>query len=122
MGGVSGSIVLGQFRVKEKYTGQTPAVGLVQPIGTLTVRDNHNAIRTNVEANIGVGFETWNDKNDTRFELAVMAEAVNWFGMNQLSNNVLVPSEFNVSATDGGAKRHGDLSFLGLTVHFQLDF
>jgi hypothetical protein len=122
MGGVSGSIVLGQFRVKERFTGLSPTP-TTQAINTFTVRDNHNAIRTNFEANFGVGFESWNDANDMRFELALMAEAVNWFGMNQLSSNVITPgATTNVTATDGGAKRHGDLSFLGLTVHFQLDF
>jgi hypothetical protein len=135
LGGFSGTIILGSVEVKERFEGEAnPDTGFnqINP-GENRLKDNHMIITPNIEAYLGLGWDNWFNNNNNRFAIAALAEAVNWFDINQFSSfatyapiqNVQddVPGRYmNLAAFDGGAKRHGNLAFFGFTLKLQLDF
>lgn len=131
LGGLAGSLLYTKYKIKEKFNGltvessTTPNVDILQPFD-IKMKDGTNFGRANLDAYFGLGWDRWYNHGKNRVSIAVAFEAQQWFSLNQWfsldvttsggNNNNNGP--FNIRAD----KRHGDLSLIGGTLHFQLDF
>ncbi len=123
IGGLSGTIVMGRYHINENVKGYIVRDGLTpSPTVRLKIHDADTMMRTNLEGNVGLGWEKWVRKHSVRIAPSFMFEVTQWF----LINNWVATSLPNTTGSpDWGmnsARRMGDLGFLGFTVNLQVDF
>lgn len=127
LGGLSGSLLISQYKVKFAGDGfVSDSESGLDPL-TVSMRDKRNICRANMDAYFGLGWENEYNQGRNRFTIALLAEGSYWWGINQLAELDLT---FETDGGDQGSdnlslifqKRHGDLSFIGGTVHFRFDF
>ncbi len=119
IGSLSGSVLLGSYKVSEKIENQINATG-----NSFKISDHGYDIRSNLEGSIGMGWEKWVSRNRVRIAPSVVFEAAEWFDMNQWivvrNHSSFAPvTNLQYYTTD---RKHGDLSFLGFTFNLQVDF
>lgn len=123
MGGLSGSVIMGRYNIKENVDGFiSPTTASLTPV-TLKIRDGDGTMRANLEGNIGLGWEKWVRKHTVRVAPSFIFEATQWFLINNwVATNL--PSSTPGSPDWGmlSKRRMGDLGFLGFTVNLQIDF
>lgn len=124
MGGLSGSVVMGRYNIKEHVNGFifTSSIPFTQT--KLKIRDADTVMRANLEGNIGLGWEKWVRKHTVRVAPSFVFEATQWFLINNwvATNLPRSPSPGNPDWGMVSARRMGDLGFLGFTVNLQVDF
>lgn len=116
-GGLSGSLVLGNFRARQKLLGFNGADHL-----KVHVKDSSAMIRANLDGYLGIGWDMYFNNNNNRVYVAILCDTSYWFGINQFMDLNVNSATLPVSGSVGVDKRHGDLAFFGGTVHFQMDF
>ncbi len=125
VGGLSGSIVMGRYNIKESVDGfltlDTPAPSVP---ADLRIKDEDTVMRANLEGNIGLGWEKWVRDHSVRIAPSFMFEVTQWYLINNWSATNL-PTSVAPGDPDWGmnsTRRMGDLGFLGFTVNLQVDF
>jgi hypothetical protein len=138
LGGISGSFLLSRYHVHQKYqvltakdtSTATQASGFYQN-SLFKTKDTGLMLRTNLDGYFGFGWENWYNNDKNRFHFALLCEASEWFGINQLNDSLLIIDDNGNNNNNGGGgnggavpdlRRHGDLGYLGGTVRFQFDF
>ncbi len=131
IGGLSGSLLYSNYSIKEKFNGFRD----LEATGTLTIsrfngkiKDNAHLGRANLDAYFGLGWDKWFNSGKNRVAVSLSFEASQWFQMNQWLNLEIsnfddsIPNSLDRDDTIMAEKRHGDLSFIGGTLRFQIDF
>lgn len=131
LGGLSGSLLYSNYRVKEKFHGYKD----LSEGGTITispfngkVKDHAHLGRANMDAYFGLGWDKWFKNGKNRLGISLSFEASQWFQMNQWLNLEVStfdnnpPNNLDKDDTIMAEKRRGDLSFVGGTLRFQIDF
>lgn len=132
LGGLSGALLYSNHHTTQKTFGhltETDSTGL-RVLNEFNIKAKDKSIfgRANLDAYFGLGWDKWFNKGKNRVSIAALFEASHWFQMNQwFDTDVTV---FNNNNNNNGnddttimaEKRHGDLSFIGGTLHFQIDF
>lgn len=123
LGGLSGSLLWGTFRVHQRFRGQETAIDVFVP-SIVKTSDKNASLRTNIDAYFGLGYDFWFNCDKNRFYVALSFEASEWFAMNQFNDTFSTPTLNSNAATItiAGLRRHGDLGFVGGTLHLQIDF
>jgi hypothetical protein len=129
LGGLAGSLLYTKYSVKEKFNGLSinskvlPEV--LNPV-FLKMNDHSNFGRANLDAYFGLGWSHWYNSGKKRVSIALAFEAQQWFSLNQWFGLDLTNSGSSIQSGNvlnvRPDKRHGDLSLIGGTLHFQLDF
>ncbi len=124
LGGLSGSVVMGRYHIKEHINGFISSTGAASTPTTLNIHDADTVMRTNLEGNIGLGWEKWVQKHTVRIAPSFLFEVTQWFLINNWVGTNLPPSAAPGSPDWGmlSTRRMGDLGFLGFTVNLQVDF
>jgi hypothetical protein len=137
LGGLSGSLLCSTYRIKQNafaHINTVDTTGTILTINNLNLKTKDGATlgRANLDAYFGIGWDKWCNNGRNRFAVSLLFEASHWFQINQLldidttslenSNNQLTSQNRSQNTTFMAEKRHGDLSFMGGTVHFQFDF
>lgn len=129
MGSLSGSFLYSRYRIRERIQGFSPngqETALVS--ADVKIRDAQFTLTTNIDASIGLGWESWVRNNTVRIAPSFVFEAVKWYGYNHwLSALLSAPSDliFSISSgSSGSTKRHsdGDLGLFGFSLNLQIDF
>ena len=121
-GGISGAFLYCSYNVVQKTSGWQ-VVSSVTSASQFKLKDKDQLVRTNFDGYFGLGWERWVNKNRNRLSLALLCESSYWFGINQLMDlEQLTSDATNPNTVFVAEKRHGDLSFFGGTLHFQVDF
>lgn len=120
-GKVSGSLLTGEFYVREKYSGfeenSNPPPALVN--ANLKLKEHMDRIRFNVEMQLGLNMN-YCFNNGNGVEIFAGYDLVNWFDQNMLWNtNLNFRAQQDVLNLD---ETHGNLSFHGLTARARLRF
>ncbi len=120
VGGLAGSLLYTNYHVREQFKGfYAPTTTTIAPF-KLKGSQSSNFGRGNLDAYFGFEWSRWFNKGQNRVTIAVTGEAQEWFNLNQLfSLEAVTPNNGLDIQTD---KNHGDLSLLGGTLHFQIDF
>ena len=117
LGSLSGSVLLGGYKVHEDMTLFR---SILPRTNKFTTKDYGVAIRGNLEGSLGLGWEKWFKQHTVRLAPSFVVEAAQWYDMNQwmtLGNlNSSVPSNSQIS------RRHGDLTLWGFNFNLQVDF
>ncbi|HEY5236256.1 MAG TPA: Lpg1974 family pore-forming outer membrane protein, partial [Rhabdochlamydiaceae bacterium] len=125
LGGLSGALLWGNYRVHQKFQGQESNGTAFVP-SVIKTTEKNTSLRTNLDAYFGLGYDVWFNCDNNRFYIAFLFEASEWFAMNQFNDNFsTTPAAGTGSAaniTIAGLRRHGDLGFIGGTLHLQIDF
>ncbi len=119
LGSLSGSVLLGSYKVSENIKNQFNATG-----NTFQVSDHGFDIRSNLEGSLGMGWEKWVNRNRVRIAPSIVFEASEWFDMNQW---IVVRNQSSFGPVTNlqyytADRKHGDLTFLGFTFNLQVDF
>jgi hypothetical protein len=129
LGGLAGSLLYTHYSTTEKFFGFQVSSGTPQVLNqfNLKVKDSSNFGRANLDAYIGFGWNHWFDNGKKRLAVALAFEAQQWFNLNQwfaldLTSNAGALPTTNNPLNIRADKKHGDLSLVGGTVHFQFDF
>jgi hypothetical protein len=120
MGGLSGSLLYTNYRVSERFKGfYAPTTTTIAPFN-LKGKQSSNFGRGNIDAYFGFGWSHWYNNGSTRVTIALSFEAQEWFNLNQLFSleSVTPTNRLDIHAD----KNHGDLSLIGGTLHFKIDF
>lgn len=80
--------------------------------------DRLNVIRSNLEAMMGLGWETWVKNHTIRIAPSACLEGSLWFSMNQLYHIYNADSNFDNIET----RCHGNLGLMGVSFNLQVDF
>lgn len=120
MGGLSGSLLYSRYHVTQNSKGHlyNDITTLIDPVN-VRLKDKASFGRANLDTYFGIGWDHWFKNGDNRIAVSVLFEASHWFQINQLVD--MDVKSLN-DATNQATKRHGDLSFVGGTIHFQYDF
>lgn len=128
LGHLSASIVMGKQTLQQKANFyQVLYTDVLDPEITddrYKTSDSLNAIRTNLEGYLGIGWETWLNNHTVRIAPSLLFEGSIWFAMNQLwniwpySGTGITGAMFDNRAT----RKHGNLGLMGLTFNLQVDF
>lgn len=123
LGGLSGSLLWGTFRVHQRFRGQEAPLEVYEP-SILKTSEKNASLRTNIDAYFGLGYDFWFNCDKNRFYVALLFEASEWFAMNQFNDTFSTYTLNNniATITIAGLRRHGDLGFVGGTLHLQIDF
>lgn len=126
---LSSSFLWAHYEVSEKFNGQTsPLDNERNPLATrIKGRDSGQALRTNVEGFLGIGWETWGRDHTVRFAPSIRFEISQWFAVNQWfdlrNSGSLVPAPTRIGRFGLISKRHyGNLGFRGISINCQADF
>ncbi len=114
----SGTLAYGRFHTKLHY--ETNPAFLLDPVSDT---DHFNRVRTNLQADIGLQWETNFNDDKCHVLLAVGYELSEWFDMNQLTwywGNIGIPAF--VPNTNIYEFRRGDLGLQGATATLRFDF
>lgn len=123
LGGVSGALLWGHYRVSQRFDGrESNGTAFVPSI--IKTTEKNTSLRTNLDAYFGLGYDVWFNCDSNRFYIAFLFEASEWFAMNQFNDNFSTTPATGSTAniTIAGLRRHGDLGFIGGTLHLQIDF
>lgn len=133
LGGLSGSLLYSKTHTKQKMFGHLDDTeDNIITIRTINakVKDHSTFGRANLDAYFGLGWDKWFNQGKNRVAISLTFEGSHWFQINQWldldvtnfdndnNGNNNRDDDFHIAAE----KRHGDLSFIGGTLHFQLDF
>ena len=120
IGGLSGSLLYTHYKVKERFQGfYAPTTTTIAPFDLKGKQSNHFG-RGNIDAYFGFGWSHWYNNGSTRVTIALAFEAQQWFNLNQFfSLESVTPNNTLDLQVD---KNHGDLSLIGGTLHFKVDF
>jgi hypothetical protein len=90
---------------------------------SLKYHQNITALRTNIEAKIGLGWETWMRQNKVRVAPSFVFEISEWFDLIHWSH-FAKPNTFFGTLDDGfrPEERTGDFGLMGFAVNLQVDF
>lgn len=131
LGGLSGSLLWGTYRVHQRFFGRESTIIVVDGVNEfifapsiLKTSEKNASLRTNIDAYFGLGYDVWFNCDKNRFYVALLFEASEWFAMNQF-NDTFSTTPLNSSIATisiAGLRRHGDLGFVGGTLHLQIDF
>ncbi len=123
LGGISGSLLWGSYRVHQSFHGQEASGTAFVPSIVKTTEKN-TSLRTNIDAYFGLGYDVWFNCDNNRFYIAFLFEASEWFAMNQFNDSFSATSSGGIgtNVTIEGLRRHGDLGFIGGTLHLQIDY
>lgn len=118
---IAAALLVGGQKLKEnssdkRFTNDNGAIG--ELLITNKSKDTLHVIRSNVEASIGIGWESWLKNHTIRVAPSVNFEGSLWFAMNQLYNFY---SAFSTS-TNVEHRRQGNLGLMGLSFNLQVDF
>ena len=133
-GSFSGALLFGRFIVNQFYIGAT--VGTVGGVPTLTPltdfgADNYSKTRVNVDASLGIQWETEFEKWGHFLTLQLCYELSHWFNQNQLIevtrmsiSTPLTPGDTIINNQLGATLRpkHGDLGLQGVSFKARYDF
>ncbi|MGE3533612.1 MAG: Lpg1974 family pore-forming outer membrane protein [Parachlamydiales bacterium] len=119
---LSANIVYGQFKVRMKNLndqglgeGDTPPMPL-----NFFASESFWRVRLNFEEAIGLGWETFYQKDKYHFSFRAAYELSQWINQNQLFYTDYFRGQDTISSTP--IRSQGDLSFQGIKVGMNLDF
>lgn len=129
LGGLSGSLLYSNTHIKQKVFGHRDDEDnnfiTLFPLSA-KVKDHATFGRANLDAYFGLGWDKWFNQGKNRVAISAIFEASHWFQINQwVDIDVTTFDDNNNNRGDFTImteKRHGDLSFIGGTLHLQLDF
>jgi len=123
LGGISGALLWGSYHINQKFKGQESNGTAFVP-SIIKTTEKNTSLRTNLDAHFGLGYDVWFNCDKNRFYIAFLFEASEWFAMNQFNDNFSTTpvSGSTANITIAGLRRHGDLGFIGGTLHLQIDF
>ncbi len=110
LGNFAGALLYGHYHVKEK-SKTTRTVSGVKALFISKSIDHDDAIRVNLDAAIGIGWEKWFKNNTVRIAPNLQFESTLWFDMNDF---------FKPSTTF--SQDHGNLGLMGFSFNLQVDF
>lgn len=124
---------LGQLAVSFIYSNQSiteKGRGFVNDNSTLRstpsqlkYHQNITALRTNIEAKIGLGWEKWVRQNTVRIAPSFVFEMSDWLDLIHWSHFVVPPAHFGtVDYLFKPEERTGDFGLMGFALNLQIDF
>jgi hypothetical protein len=114
LGNLSASLLFGRYDLDEDIMSNISGA-----IKTYHISDDRYAVRANLDAGLGLGWETWLNRNTVRLAPSVLFEASCWFDTNQLfvpKNAALTPPVFT------NFRHQGNLVLMGFSFNLQADF
>ena len=129
---IAAALLYGHFDVDQKYTGKTPHAltkNIAELLDVVTKNDrDFNRIRANIEATIGLQWETCFNEGRQRLAIETGYQLNEWFRQNELMRNdflIAVPplgtqADTRVSTTD--RREHGDLQLQGVYFKLRADY
>lgn len=126
VGGISGSFLLSKYRTHQKYQYKefNESDNTFSDF-TLRTRDHGLFLRTNLDGFFGLSWDTWYNCDKSRFHIALLFEASEWFQMNQLNDSLIFEQQQgadNRTVVVPDLRRHGNLGYIGGTFRLQFDF
>ena len=118
------SLLYGEFRIKEFYDGAFPldvGAGPFLKPETIDLRKDFNAVRPNLETELGATWQIFFNNDKFRFALGAFYQLVYWFNQNNLVNQFL-SLDGNGNAYVTNINPQGDLSMQGVRIQANLDF
>lgn len=127
IGNLAASILYGYYEVKETANGRDFEESFSLSFtgnNFLKAEDHGYAVRANVEAALGLGWESWFRNQTVRVAPSILLESAVWFSMNQLFDYRIVTDVLPDFRTPHitNIKRHGNLVFTGFSFNLQVDF
>jgi len=121
-GRAAASALHGEFETKNKYTATPIQASSFQ--GGIDVKDNFHRVRCNVEAAIGLEWETYFSNNKHRFAVTLGYEYLQWFHQNETKKFLYQPPSGNVGfgTAESYLQNHGNLGLMGGTLAARFDF
>ena len=85
---------------------------------------SYNFLTSNLEASIGLGWETWVRKDTVRIATSFLFEASEWFNMNRLFHIETGEKTFGSTTLPISTPSYnrGDLGLIGFSINLQVDF
>ncbi len=125
LGNLSTSILAGSIDTKSKIKGL-----LVIDVGpesftipeTITIKDSANKLRSNLEGQLGIQWQTFFYDNKYRFGCSALYSFAYWFSQNNMRDELIT---FNPNLSQPliqESVQNGDLQIQGLNIKFEFDF
>ncbi len=124
IGNLGGSLLYGDFQIREKYNAFIPISGnIVTQTIPLTLNQHLTTGAFNLEALIGFQWERFFFKNRYRLAITAGYEWSEWFSQNRIKKFTQIPaSNGGASTTDAMADQNGDLTLQGASLQLRWDF
>ncbi len=124
VGNIGGSLLYGDFRIKERYNAFIPInSNVVTQVVPLSVREHITTGSFNVEALLGFQWERFFFKNKYRLAITAGYEWSEWFSQNRIKKFTQIPaSNGGASTTDAMTDQKGDLTLQGANLQVRCDF
>lgn len=120
LGTLTGSLLLGSYKVKESNIGKFKE-HIFLNIERDRIHESAFSIKANLEAAIGLGWEKWFKNRTVRFAPSFLFEASEWFDMNHFFEIRTTPKPADIAL----AKKippSGSLGLMGFSINIQVDF
>ena len=123
VGNLGGSLLYGDFRIREKYNAFIPINNVITQTIPLTLNQHITTGSFNVEALIGFQWERFFFKNRYRLAITAGYEWSEWFSQNRIKKFTQIPaSNGGASTTDAMTDQNGDLTLQGANLQVRWDF
>lgn len=122
LGGLSGALFYGRYDVKETFSTHLTNAGNLNS-KRYKSSDERYCVRANLDAALGIGWETWFKQHSVRFAPSILFEGSCWFDTNQLFLPKSSTTPTNSSIPNfSNYRKQGNLILMGLSFNFQTDF
>ncbi|MBI3236401.1 MAG: hypothetical protein HYZ48_01635 [Chlamydiales bacterium] len=121
LGNLSTSILWTSIDLKQTFDGYNPPPVGTPIANTVTSKDHFDKLRTNLEGQLGLQWETFYHQDRFRFAISTLYTFSYWFGVNQLTNQIIATSD-SAQPTAISQISNGDLQLQGLNIKFDFDF
>ncbi len=122
-GEFSGSLLYGQFRIKENLSQAFPIVGSSFVPSNISLKDTLWKTSVNVQGAIGFAWEEIIALGDFRISLRAVYELSEWFSQNRLTAMQISEAPGLPATTENMIEQqNGDLGFQGGTLRLIVDF
>lgn len=122
-GKLSASLVYGEFKVQEKvHSLPNTQIGDDQFFQNATMRHHFQALQPNLEAALGLKWNTDLCKGKQNIAIGVGYEVVEWFNQNQFFTLNSTGNTGTVPTTFSQVSRNGNLNIQGVNVSLQYAF
>jgi hypothetical protein len=122
LGNVSGSLLMGHININEKIAGLIVIDPLVAIPEKVKIKNSIHRIRSNLEGQLGLQWQTYFYKNRFRFACAALYSFAYWFNQNNLID---VSTTFSPGLSEpvvNDISQSQDLQLQGLNIKLGIDF
>lgn len=124
LGNLSGALFYGQLNTHEKISVKVLNLGTTKN-DRYRLKNTRYTVRANMDAGLGIGWETWLNRHTVRLAPSVLFEASYWWDTNQFflskSSGATITS-IPILPNLSNQYRQGNLVLMGVSLNLQADF